>query len=144
MEPGKNADGYWGGQDVVKHLQNVIPLLQQIHPNCQLVFVFDNSSTHGCWPADALDANVLNLNPPPLEPRKRKAATSGLEPGEGAVAQPHCSQQRFEFRCAVLSYSGSFLTVRFLNAAGERIVQAMQFPVGHALVGKSKGATVNV
>jgi hypothetical protein len=88
MEPGKNADGYWGGQDVVKHLQNVIPLLQQIHPNCQLVFVFDNSSTHGCWPADALDANVLNLNPPPLEPRKRKAATSGLEPGEGAVAQP--------------------------------------------------------
>jgi hypothetical protein len=45
MEPGKNADGYWGGRDVVLHLRKVVPMLQKIHPNKQLLFIFDNSST---------------------------------------------------------------------------------------------------
>ena len=69
MEPGVNKDGYWGGRDVNKHLQAVIPLLQRVHPNCDLVFVFDNSSTHDCWPPNALDANILNKEKPGKGPK---------------------------------------------------------------------------
>ena len=63
FQPGKNHEGYWGGEDVVQHLRRVAPMLQKIHPGKQLVFVFDNSSTHDCKACDGLDANALNLKP---------------------------------------------------------------------------------
>ena len=41
-----------GGEDVVQHFEEVIGLFKALHPGRHIVFVFDNSSTHGCWPED--------------------------------------------------------------------------------------------
>eukprot|EP01032_Pedospumella_encystans_P011026 gene11026-12856_t len=46
ITPGKNADGYWTNDDLVKQLEEVIPLFERQHPDCDLLFMFDNSGNH--------------------------------------------------------------------------------------------------
>lgn len=61
---GKNHDGYWTGDDVCKQLEEkAIPALENQHPNCQLLFIFDNSSGHASFASDALVASRMNLGP---------------------------------------------------------------------------------
>jgi hypothetical protein len=61
---GKNHDGYWTGEDVCKQLtEQAIPALEKQHPNCQLLFIFDNSSGHASFAPDALLASRMNLGP---------------------------------------------------------------------------------
>jgi transposase len=63
IKPGKNADGYWTNADLVKQLEEeVISLAEELHPGCDLVFAFDNSSNHHARNPTALCANNLNLN----------------------------------------------------------------------------------
>ena len=42
MTPGANADGYWGGHDVVQHIQGIAQLLKDVHPGCDITLVFAN------------------------------------------------------------------------------------------------------
>ena len=61
---GKNRDGYWSGEDVCNQLkEKAIPALEKQHPNCQLLFIFDNSSGHASFASDALVASRMNLGP---------------------------------------------------------------------------------
>jgi len=61
---GKNYDGYWTGDDVCTQLaEKAIPALEKQHPNCQLLFIFDNSSGHASFASDALVASRMNLGP---------------------------------------------------------------------------------
>ena len=60
-----NKDKYWTGKDVAEQLRAKIPTFKRLHPGHKLLYAFDNSYTHDCWPDDALDASILNLNPPP-------------------------------------------------------------------------------
>jgi len=61
---GKNHDGYWTGEDVCKQLtEKAIPALEKQHPDCQLLFIFDNSSGHASFAPDALLASRMNLGP---------------------------------------------------------------------------------
>ncbi len=55
-------DHYWTNDDLAKQLEMVIPLFQHVHPNCQLLFAFDNSQNHHAKRPDALVANRLNLS----------------------------------------------------------------------------------
>lgn len=71
--PGKSREGYWTGEHVVmqtKHL--AIPLFELTHPDCEGVFVFDNSSCHGLYAPDALVASRLNANPGGQQPKMRE------------------------------------------------------------------------
>jgi hypothetical protein len=60
IKPGKNRDGYWTNANLVAQLKEVIPLFEQAHPGCQLLFAFDNSQNHHAKASDALVASRLN------------------------------------------------------------------------------------
>jgi hypothetical protein len=63
IKPGKNADGYWTNQDLVKQIQErAIPIFRILHANSDLLMMFDNSQNHRALPPNALNAKVLNLN----------------------------------------------------------------------------------
>jgi hypothetical protein len=61
ITPGKNDDGYWTNDDLVKQLDKVIPLFERWHPDCQLLFLFDNSGNHHKRAPDGLCAQTMNL-----------------------------------------------------------------------------------
>lgn len=62
IRPGKNHDGYWKNEDLAAQLTKVIPLFESLHPDCQLLFAFDNSQNHHAMAPDALVVNRLNLS----------------------------------------------------------------------------------
>ena len=43
-------------------LEHVTPLMEVLHPGCELLFAFDNSQNHHALKSDALSANGPNLN----------------------------------------------------------------------------------
>ncbi|KIO33209.1 hypothetical protein M407DRAFT_65838 [Tulasnella calospora MUT 4182] len=57
IHPGKNGDGYW----------DMKQLLEQV--NKQMLFIFDRSSTHCSFAADALNAKKMNVNPGGKQPK---------------------------------------------------------------------------
>lgn len=62
MEPGVRNDGYWRGKDVVDQLlSRAIPVFEKLHPGCQALFLFDNSTNHGCFAPNSLRVNNLNM-----------------------------------------------------------------------------------
>lgn len=60
IHPGKNNDGYWTNDDLVKQLEDVMPLFEGFHPGDELIFAFDNSQNHHAMAPDALVASRLN------------------------------------------------------------------------------------
>ena len=40
---GKNREGWFTNDDLVAQLEKVMPLIEKLHQNKQLVFAFDNS-----------------------------------------------------------------------------------------------------
>lgn len=61
IKPGKNADGYWTNSDLVKQLEKVVLIFKVLHPDCDALFMFDNSQNHRALPPDALNAKVLPI-----------------------------------------------------------------------------------
>ena len=44
---GANNEGYWTSQDMVEQLkEQAIPIFEALHPNCQALFLFGQSSNH--------------------------------------------------------------------------------------------------
>lgn len=62
IQPGKNKDGYWTNADLVVQFNEVVPVFKALHPNCELLFIFDNSSNHHAKAPDGLDVSYLNLS----------------------------------------------------------------------------------
>lgn len=62
IKPGKNKDGYWKNKDLVAQVEDCIPLFEAIHPNCEMLFAFDNSQNHHAAPPDALKVSKFTLN----------------------------------------------------------------------------------
>jgi hypothetical protein len=65
---GANRDGYWTSQDMVKQLDEVVPLFESLHPGCLGLFLFDQSSNHNAYPANALVASRMTLRPKKVTP----------------------------------------------------------------------------
>ena len=82
IAPGKNADGYWTNEDLVKQLESVIPLFEETHIDCDLYFIFDNSQNHHARRPDGLSANALNL-------------ADGGSPLLSVIDKAHCSVVHF-------------------------------------------------
>jgi len=57
-----SSDGNWLNTDLVEQLHEVIPLFKEAHPNCDLVFAFDNSSNHSGKAPDELNVAHMNLS----------------------------------------------------------------------------------
>lgn len=61
FEAGKNREGWFTNDDLVAQCQQCFPLFEKIHPNCDLVFGFDNSMSHHKRAPDGLDASLMIL-----------------------------------------------------------------------------------
>jgi hypothetical protein len=62
VQGGRGTDKVW--EDVCNQLkEKAIPALEKQHPNCQLLFIFDNSSGHTSFASDALVASRMNFGP---------------------------------------------------------------------------------
>lgn len=46
FEAGKNREGWFTNNDLVNQFNALIPLIKELHQNCEIVIAFDNSMTH--------------------------------------------------------------------------------------------------
>ena len=62
LKPGANGDGYWKNCDLIAQVKDkAIPIFKLLHPDCDGLFIFDNSQNHHAKAPDALNANKMNL-----------------------------------------------------------------------------------
>lgn len=62
IRPGANSEGYWTNADLVSQTKKAMWIFKILHPNCDALFVFDNSANHHAFAPDALVATRLNLS----------------------------------------------------------------------------------
>ncbi|KAF8548284.1 hypothetical protein OG21DRAFT_1526603, partial [Imleria badia] len=58
--PGKNYDRFWTNDKLVEQVKLAIQIFKRIYPNAVAEFVFDQSSAHGAFAKDALNAKEMN------------------------------------------------------------------------------------
>ena len=61
IRPGSNGEGYWTNSDLVEQTRKAMTIFKFLHPDCDALFVFDNSANHHAFTPDALIASRLNL-----------------------------------------------------------------------------------
>ena len=62
FEAGRNREGWFTNDHLVKQLLDTDPLIKKLHPDCELHYGFDQSMTHKAKCKDGLDATRLNLS----------------------------------------------------------------------------------
>jgi len=73
MHPGKNNDGWWKTDDLINQVVKcAIPIFEAYFSGCQVLFAFDNASSHAAFSPDALIAKNMNLNPGGKQPKMRR------------------------------------------------------------------------
>ena len=88
IKPGKNHDGYWDCEDLVTQTRDrAIPIFKILHPGCDALFIFDNSSGHLAYAPDALVANRLNLNDGGVNVKQMRPGLFIAENGEEIVQE---------------------------------------------------------
>lgn len=60
---GKQREGYFSTQDVVKQLSRAIAIVKKMYPNEDHVFVFDNATIHTKQPENAAIVSKMTLGP---------------------------------------------------------------------------------
>jgi len=58
--PGANGDPWWDTKQLMDQIRSAIEIFEAAHPNCQALFIFDQSSAHASLPPDALKAFEMN------------------------------------------------------------------------------------
>jgi hypothetical protein len=61
--PGKGFDAWWDLPQLIEQLKVTIKIFELTHPNCTVVFTFDQSSAHKGFAEDALNVNKMNVQP---------------------------------------------------------------------------------
>ena len=62
IKPGSGGEGFWTNADLVNQTKiKALPIFQILHPECDALFMFDNSANHHAFAPDALVASRLNL-----------------------------------------------------------------------------------
>ena len=54
--PGARGNAWWDMEQLLKQMENAITIFGKAHPNCQALFIFDQSSAHQSLGPDALVA----------------------------------------------------------------------------------------
>ena len=79
LENGVNKEGFWNNDRFMKQVQKTVTIFESVHPEYQGVFIFDNSPNHTKMPEDALNVNVMNVNPGGNQPKLRNTTWEGKE-----------------------------------------------------------------
>ena len=58
--PGSNGDSWWDTDQLLVQVESAMEIFEAAHPDCQALFVFDQSSAHASLPPDALKAFTMN------------------------------------------------------------------------------------
>ena len=58
--PGSNGDPWWDTKQLMDQIRSAIEIFETAHPNCQALFIFNQSSAHASLPPDALKAFEMN------------------------------------------------------------------------------------
>ena len=58
--PGSNGDPWWDTKQLMDQIRSAIEIFETAHPDCQALFIFDQSSAHASLPPDALKAFEMN------------------------------------------------------------------------------------
>ena len=60
IHPGSHGDPWWDNDQLMDQMKSAIEIFEAAHPNCQALFIFDQSSAHASLPANALKAFEMN------------------------------------------------------------------------------------
>ncbi len=61
FEYGKIEEGYWTGEHLLDQIINkALPMAESLYPGYELLFIFDNTTSHSIYANDALQ--VVNMN----------------------------------------------------------------------------------
>ena len=77
LEYGKNKEGYWTMQDMLKQLEEVMAAYEILFPEVQMCYLFDWSSGHSAMPPKALLANKMNTGFGGKQPEMRSTQIVG-------------------------------------------------------------------
>ena len=58
--PGSNGDPWWDNKQLMEQVTSAIEIFEAAHPDCQSLFIFDQSSAHASLPDDALKSFEMN------------------------------------------------------------------------------------
>ena len=58
--PGTNGDAWWDTNQLLKQVDNAITIFEEVHQDCQALFIFDQSSAHASLGPDALHTFEMN------------------------------------------------------------------------------------
>jgi hypothetical protein len=85
--PGSNGDAWWDTEQLLKQVKSAIGIFETAHPNCTLLFIFDQSSAHGLLLPDALKAFEMNKSD---SGKQRKQQDTIIAQSNPSVA--HCGK----------------------------------------------------
>ncbi|KAI9250457.1 hypothetical protein BDA99DRAFT_487712 [Phascolomyces articulosus] len=118
FKAGKNKEGWWTNEDMLKQLEAAIVIFKIIHPKCIGVFAFDQSSNHSAYPNDALVASRMTLHdkkePELVYPFKRRGYTYD---SDGFIVP-----QNFYYEQGYRTRDGKRYKVSFMNGVKESTV----------------------
>jgi hypothetical protein len=67
-----SGKGYWDGEDLLKQVvEKAQPIAQALYPGYEIVWIFDNATSHSVFKGDALSSKLMGLNPGGVQPHLR-------------------------------------------------------------------------
>ena len=73
LRPGKNQDGYFSSEDLIKQTSKAIDIFEELQPDGQMLIIFDNATTHHAQSSDGLSALHMPFHPRLWETKKQTA-----------------------------------------------------------------------
>ena len=86
--PGSNGDPWWDNKQLMEQITSAIEIFEAAHPDCQALFVFDQSSAHASLPDNALKAFEMNKSNGGVQRRQRDTIIPDSNPDPRLRSQP--------------------------------------------------------
>jgi hypothetical protein len=86
--PGSNGDPWWDCAQLIEQMKSAIKIFDKAYPNCQALFIFDQSSAHASLPPDALCAFEMNRSDGGKQCIQRNTIIPDSNPDENLQGKP--------------------------------------------------------
>ena len=86
--PGSNGNPWWDTKQLIDQIRSAIEIFETAHPDCQALFIFDQSSAHASLPPDALKAFEMNKSNGGKQRKQRNTVIPQSNPDPRFRGQP--------------------------------------------------------
>lgn len=86
--PGSNGDAWWDTAQLLVQMKDAISIFEEAHPDCQALFIFDQSSAHASLGPDALRAWDMNKSDGGKQRKQRDTVIPHSNPYSAFRSQP--------------------------------------------------------